>query len=320
MNIGDKVRSISGNEEGIVIRFIDNYQVEVEIEDGFRLPFVKGELVIVSKDEARSFKDTTEEPSMTSKKKTRKSIPVYSEKGIFLAFTHVNDKLLDLHIINNTDLTIPILLGEEDRDGYTGVFVGGLNPRSHKKIHQMNLDKFERWPALIIQALLFKAGVSIAREPLVKKLRFRGETFMKSKKEVPILATDGYLFQLDVQELEELDAKKLKDGILEGNASPKEEVEMPAKPQKEVDLHAEALGLDPSMEANLLTLQLLHFDKELEAAIANGMDEITFIHGIGNGTLKMEIQKRLSKNSHVEYYKDAKKEKFGYGATYIKII
>ena len=40
MNIGDKVRSMTGSEEGIVVRFLDGNQVEVEIEGGFRIPFV----------------------------------------------------------------------------------------------------------------------------------------------------------------------------------------------------------------------------------------------------------------------------------------
>jgi dsDNA-specific endonuclease/ATPase MutS2 len=49
------------------------------------------------------------------------------------------------------------------------------------------------------------------------------------------------------------------------------------------------------------------------------MDEIIFIHGVGNGVLRTEIHKRLSKNKQVEYFKDAMKEKFGYGATLVKI-
>jgi dsDNA-specific endonuclease/ATPase MutS2 len=49
------------------------------------------------------------------------------------------------------------------------------------------------------------------------------------------------------------------------------------------------------------------------------MDEITFIHGVGNGIMRMEIHKRLSKNPQVQFFKDAMKEKFGYGATLVKL-
>jgi dsDNA-specific endonuclease/ATPase MutS2 len=49
------------------------------------------------------------------------------------------------------------------------------------------------------------------------------------------------------------------------------------------------------------------------------MDEIVFIHGVGNGVLKQEIQKKLAGNKNVAWFQDAQKEKFGYGATRIKI-
>jgi DNA-nicking Smr family endonuclease len=37
------------------------------------------------------------------------------------------------------------------------------------------------------------------------------------------------------------------------------------------------------------------------------------------GLLKNELHRRLGKNQHVQYFKDAQKEKFGYGATLVKI-
>ncbi|GAA4835143.1 Smr/MutS family protein [Algivirga pacifica] len=319
MNIGDRVRSIGGNEEGIVTGFISEREVEVEIEDGFRIPFLRAELVLVSKDETKAFGDNPT-PLEDSSKKNKPQIPVYAEKGIFLAFTHLNDKLLELHLINNTDLTIPVLLGSEKKGMYEGIYVGGLNPKTHKKVHQLNLDDFEQWPLLIVQGLLFKAGLSIAREPLVRKLKFKAQAFMKSKKEVPMLGMDGYVFQLDVEELGELDADQLKNGILESDQPAQEQIEMPKAPKTEIDLHAEALGIEGADEKNILSLQILHFEKELEAAIAHDKPAITFIHGVGAGILKQEIEKRLKKyKEHIEFFQEAQKEKFGYGAIKIKL-
>jgi dsDNA-specific endonuclease/ATPase MutS2 len=45
------------------------------------------------------------------------------------------------------------------------------------------------------------------------------------------------------------------------------------------------------------------------------MQEITFIHGVGNGTLRHQIHKQLSQMAEQLTFKDAQKEKFGYGAT-----
>ncbi|MNL66738.1 recombination and DNA strand exchange inhibitor protein [compost metagenome] len=88
-----------------------------------------------------------------------------------------------------------------------------------------------------------------------------------------------------------------------------------------VDLHIEKLVSNhKSLSSDaILKKQLDIFESNLESAIANGMDEITFIHGAGSGALKNELHRRLGKNQHVQFFKDALKEKFGYGATLVKI-
>ena len=64
-----------------------------------------------------------------------------------------------------------------------------------------------------------------------------------------------------------------------------------------------------------MAIQLAHFHKALDAAIVHQLPEITFIHGTGNGTLRNELHKALSKSNKVQTFMDARKEKFGYGAT-----
>lgn len=65
----------------------------------------------------------------------------------------------------------------------------------------------------------------------------------------------------------------------------------------------------------MLNIQTDHFKKALDAAIVHQMPDITFIHGSGNGILKHELHKLLSKHPKVQTFMDARKEKFGYGAT-----
>jgi len=64
-----------------------------------------------------------------------------------------------------------------------------------------------------------------------------------------------------------------------------------------------------------LNIQLAHFNKALDAAIVHQLHEVTFIHGAGNGILRHELHKILSKHPKVQTFMDARKEKFGYGAT-----
>ena len=89
------------------------------------------------------------------------------------------------------------------------------------------------------------------------------------------------------------------------------------KPAKEVDLHIEKLRDDHDFldKQEMMQIQLACFKKNLDAAIVHKLDSIIFIHGVGNGSLRHEIHKVISKHVQVKTFMDARKEKFGYGAT-----
>ena len=55
MNIGDKVRLLHGKEEGIITKLSSGGQVEIEIEDGFRIPALKSEVVVINEAEETYF-------------------------------------------------------------------------------------------------------------------------------------------------------------------------------------------------------------------------------------------------------------------------
>jgi len=118
--------------------------------------------------------------------------------------------------------------------------------------------------------------------------------------------------QLDEPDLV-IDAQALKESFYK----PAEEKIEISKPLSEVDLHIEKLRDDHAFlqSSEMLAIQLAYFHKALDAAIVHQLPEITFIHGAGNGTLRHEIQKILSKHPKVQTFMDARKEKFGYGAT-----
>jgi hypothetical protein len=325
MNIGDKVRSFSGNEEGFITRFLEKNQVEVEIEDGFQIPFMTHELVVISSTEAEIFGDRTASENLGRTEETFKKPS--AEKGIFLAFKNRTERFLDVILINNTDLEILYLFGEEQDGNFDAQQSGTLTKRNYRKIHEMNLDKFERWPALIFQMLHYKSGRQTLKEPLVKKMRFKASNFHKSKKEAPLMGEEAYTFQIDAQ-LKTIDPQKLKEQLAGGNTvNPAEIAEAmfagkPSKPSGEIDLHAEIIlgnSFKQTPKNEILQKQLEAFESNLDRAILSGMDEVTFIHGVGNGVLKTEIQKRLSKSAHVKFFQDAQKGKFGYGATLVVI-
>ncbi len=340
MNIGDKVRHLHGTEEGVVTRFLGKEQVEVEIEEGFRIPFAARDLVVVVAMEAAVFRED-ERIEATKPKRRRKgetktqSTPEkaqpkkeeYAAQGLYLAFTHRNDHELELFLINNTDMELLFSLGEEQDRNYNGIASGTISPKDYLKVHEMNLHKFERWPALVIQAIRFKRGLQALLKPLERKLKWKASSFHKHKKDAPIINKESYLFQIDV-EIKEVDVAKIKEAmesrrVISTNPNILATISKDASKQasREVDLHIEALVPEYAhiKKSAILDIQLKRFEDSLDQAILANVDEITFIHGVGAGVLRGQIHAALGKHPHVKHFQDARKEKFGYGATLVKL-
>jgi len=307
MKPGDKVRFKHGKEEGIVRRIINSRDVEVEIQDGFLIPALMKELVVVAS--AESFV-ATEEPGQEIAPEKLKT------DGVYLAFLPFNDRIYSIHLINESDLDVLFTFGYLKEDAYTGVSTGSLKSNAHIKVGEASIKDFDSWPAWIVQCLYFSYGQSLYKEPLVRKLNIKASTFYKNKKQLPIINEQGYLFKIDDRQTP-INKEKL---VQEMYSAPQEVKEL-SRPASEIDLHIEKLTAHPEKLSNseMLELQIRHFQKNLDNAIASGMDEITFIHGVGNGILKLKIQEILSRTKNIAYFKDAKKEKFGYGATLVRI-
>jgi dsDNA-specific endonuclease/ATPase MutS2 len=69
----------------------------------------------------------------------------------------------------------------------------------------------------------------------------------------------------------------------------------------------------------MLSVQLERFEKELDKAIEAGMKKLIFIHGVGNGRLKREIQNILKSTPGVTF-QDASYKHYGFGATQVNIL
>ncbi len=331
MNIGDKVRMLRAKEQGVVTRLLPGNQVEVEIEDGFRIPIMQSELVLVSPLEAERL--LKQAPGIEPQKS---AVPtIVSNHGIYLAFVPQNDREVALYLINNTDWDVPYTILEEKGMLTRGLQSGVLKGKSQTKLNDYYaLVKFEEWPTFVVQLLWFRAGNIALRPPLVKRLKARAETFYKSKANVPVVNQPGHLFQLDTDEktmpepgttgkpqsAPVLKADVIKTEMLAPKNGPVGVTV--SRPSAVVDLHVEALlpnGVEKRTPADLLDLQVKTFEQSLENAIATGMHEITFIHGVGSGALRSELHRRLGKHPHVKFFEDAQKQKFGYGATKVSI-
>ena len=87
MNIGDKVRLVHGREEGIIYAFLPGNIVEIEIEDGFRIPVLRNEIVTISPVESQRLVKSSDSKKIGVQSDIIASRPAaFAEKGIYMAF------------------------------------------------------------------------------------------------------------------------------------------------------------------------------------------------------------------------------------------
>lgn len=92
-------------------------------------------------------------------------------------------------------------------------------------------------------------------------------------------------------------------------------------PLLEIDLHIHQLinstkGMD---NYDMLTLQLDTAKRQLENAISKKIQRLVFIHGVGDGVLRSELEFLLNRYDNLEFY-DADYQKYGVGATEVYIF
>jgi hypothetical protein len=305
--LGDFVRFVDERREGYVTRVIDEHTIGVTGDDDFEIPVLESQVTMVHGDhsEAQGQDSRTRQPVKTES---------FIEKGVFLAV--VSDartaSVVHFHLLNTTSWDLLAVCNSEKTDSVKGEYASIVDPVSTVKIYSASLTELSSWPKIQLQILFYGTQLHKAKQPLVFAEKFNAKDFSGAKKNAPLLNQPAWLFQLDETEVL-IDAEKLKESFFK---SPEEKTGI-ARPQTEIDLHIERLADDHQFltSSEMLSIQLTELRKNIDAAIAHKFPSIVFIHGVGNGTLKHEIHKVVSKHPQVKTFMDARKEKFGYGAT-----
>ena len=92
-------------------------------------------------------------------------------------------------------------------------------------------------------------------------------------------------------------------------------------PKMEVDLHIHNLVSSERGMSNydMLNIQMETAKRQLDFAISKKIQKVVFIHGVGQGVLKEELQFLFGRYDNVKYY-DADYQKYGLGATEVYIF
>ncbi len=109
--------------------------------------------------------------------------------------------------------------------------------------------------------------------------------------------------------------------IIKKNSKRKTKVKERNIAAMEVDLHIHQLT-DSTKNKNkfdLLNLQLETAKRQLDFAIKKRIQKVVFIHGVGEGVLRAELETLFNRYENLKFY-DADYQKYGLGATEVYIF
>jgi dsDNA-specific endonuclease/ATPase MutS2 len=152
--------------------------------------------------------------------------------------------------------------------------------------------------------------------------------------EITVETADGFLLDFQSSELvmiskenvikvsnHEIEQVKAEKEVLKKRKPPTVNSKERNAPKMEVDLHIQHLTNSTRGLSNyeMLNLQLETAKRQLEFAIKKRIQKVVFIHGVGEGVLKEELNYLFRRYDNVKYY-DAEYQKYGLGATEVYIF
>lgn len=311
MRIGDKVRLLHGTEEGRIVA-IKGKIVDVEIDDGFIIPTMQNEIVLIDKKEAQSF----EREEIVSQKPQVSKNDDFIAEGIYLGLDAVQESFFEAFLINQTSNTILYSISQYDKKTINGIAFGIVENYKKASIGELTSSIFNDSKQLIIQITIHENQSRLKKQPINIELNIKKEHLNKP---IFLFSLDKHLSLINLENPHTLhfDPEVLRDKMM-GNSQIMEKKKDEGKPQKEltVDLHVEKLSVD--LKSNeILGYQMNEFEKAYDKALQLNVEKLKVIHGVGAGILRNEIHKQLSRKKEVKFYEDADKERFGFGSTII---
>ncbi|WP_339756117.1 Smr/MutS family protein [uncultured Winogradskyella sp.] len=144
------------------------------------------------------------------------------------------------------------------------------------------------------------------------EFQFEANELMHSSNENII---ENAIYNSDIEAIKR--EKETKKRIFVPAVKPKER----SAPKFEVDLHIH--HLTPSARGmtnyDMLNLQLDTARRQLEFAIKKRIPKIVFIHGVGEGVLRQELETLFGRYNNVKFY-DADYKTYGLGATEVRVF
>lgn len=332
---GDTVRFLDSNGGGVVVR-VDGKLAYVEDEDGFEVPVMINECVVIKNEQPQKNAgsgNVVEEEVEEDDYEFAEEIGDDSSPQFYIAFLSGDNPgqasgNLRVQAINDSNYFVFYTISNLRKDGDLDLFYHGtVEPNTKVALDKLAVNQLDdrQWQ---VNLTLFKKSKTYTNlAPVSEVIKIKASRFLKDN----VFANNDYYHEKAVllpaikgefeRKLEELSDKEIKKVIKDKESQPKRKKyarrDEPAL--LEVDLHIDELidstaGLS---KGEIITIQLDKFKQVMSENTKNKGRKVVFIHGVGNGKLKTEVRKLLDRQYRNNVYQDASFQEYGYGATMV---
>lgn len=353
MKIGDKVRFLSEVGGGIVRGFQGKNIVMVEGENGFEIPMLIKECVVIQTDdyniplksqkkaEVSQHPAEPEEEDVADKPITYRAPEVKGSDvlNVYLAFVPQDVKtlsttLFDSYLINDSNYFIDYLYLSAEGKSWTLRSRGTVKPNMKLHLEEFGKTDLNDLEHICVQLMPYKDDRSfLLKNAASLELRIDAVKFYKlhTFQENDFFPTPALIYEVVKDDEAPKQIYVSADDIKEALLS-KSDVKAPAKKKHdshkvvknnmvEVDLHIDALLDDTTgmSNAEMLNYQLDVFRRTLDEYKNHTGQKIVFIHGKGDGVLRRALLEELKRKYRNYSSQDASFREYGYGATLVTI-
>ena len=340
-SIGTRVRFLHSRDEGVVTGLLDNGMVNVQLDDNdFEIPAFLDDLIRAEDyiDKKPSVKAKIIQVPEEQEKRRPDRPPIESQYtilksvGIQLAFDPVlrpdghADKY-QMYLINDTryDALFTFELRLKDRVSLRQN--GKLAQVSAVLLGELLFDQLNDAPVVDLDC--WRITTQGTGSKMSKQLRIKPKQFFNNIRTAPLLNRPVHLYRLfenlnpEINQQEENLQSYTKRSTRPTYSSqdfhqrmPHEVVEF-AEFIPEIDLHIEKLvpNHQKLSNAEILRIQISHFDNYIDKAIRLGVERVFVIHGVGKGRLRDTIASRLLQMPEVASFRNEFHPRYGYVAT-----
>lgn len=349
MKIGDKVRFLSEVGGGIVKGFQGKDIALVEDEDGFEIPMLVKECVVIQTDDyniplktgkKQGAPEVEEEPEEEEKPITYRAPEIKGNDvlNVYLAYVPQDVKAIsatafDAYLVNDSNYFIDYLYLSAEGKSWTLRSRGTVAPNMKQHLEEFDKSALNGMEHVAVQLLAYKDDRTfLLKNAVSMELRVDTVKFYKlhTFQQTDFFAEPALMYDVvrDDESVKQVfvSADDIREALLQKTVPDQPKVPKKYQPKVkndivEVDLHIHELLDDTNGMSNseMLNYQLDVFHKTLNEYKNKKGQRIVFIHGKGDGVLRRAILDELKRKYKNYSSQDASFREYGFGATMVTI-